>query len=785
MADFEIYSSNVGLQLPPVAPQPTETVQSVLGKKLQSFGISMLARQRATSQLMKRQEAVQAGQQAGAKLGFQPIKQNTEADILYNNAAMNTQRNVLKNTIRNTALQYRSEELSNTNVNSLDSYDSKMAIFTKTTLGSVSPQLQQFAKNNLAYYGITNRVPVANKVALLHKNIANSNLQLTVNNSLHDASIASFNGNQTAALAQKANVERSLDTAVATGQVTPSYRANVLTAYDKQIKFGRYEGQFSQQLKDGKGATAFADFSNANQKDLTPDEKQNLTSRFKSMMVDQKQAITAQYGNINSRVKDMETTIYLNGSNAATQGEVAKLKSTIDLYYSDQPEKATELKNSLDFAQTRHNFTASMTYVNPSTIALDLQEKEKELKEAPTFQKAQQLSILAADAKRILLERKADLYAIASQSPTVKMATSLQNTAIQGNKSLANGQQLGPATSSSLQDRDQALIDVEKQMGTPNKDLTIISKQELANLSGIASEGNSQQTMDAVQTLITQHINHRNVAMQDIQKAVPAANMMVLNGALNPVTRGRAGLMFQAADQKTKDLENEFQTTDIVGIKNNVRNAIMTSDYGQAILNRNGDPSKILNALDTYGYKLALVYKRQGVDDPTDQAVSDITSNQSQVGSYNGRQYVLPLSSRYDPSIVNDATNSVLEAIDPKTLRVPAGFFAGLPYNKRQLLYKNHLIQVGYPVTTTDNSGIQILDDFRIPVKTLSGQPFGFNFQDLSTPTSDIHKLMALDKKRPRILDNPLLLESNPEPFPTTSQIIKKRIKDITKNASQ
>ena len=66
---------------------------------------------------------------------------------------------------------------------------------------------------------------------------------------------------------------------------------------------------------------------------------------------------------------------------------------------------------------------------------------------------------------------KSDLYNFVAQSPAVIAATNKQRIANQGNVSLSSGAKLGSSTVSSIQDRDEAMIQVQKQIGTPNDKL--------------------------------------------------------------------------------------------------------------------------------------------------------------------------------------------------------------------------------------------------------------------------------------------------------------------------
>lgn len=744
MADqFEFFTSEVPLQPVPVAPGARETATSVLGRALSQVGEAQFQKGIRVQKEVGLEKASQAGTLAGNQLGFVPKEAKSEEDIAFNRAAMQAQKATIQNDIRNTVMGFSEDELSNSNLNSVNRYSGRVKNYADTLLPQVSPALTPYTKNMIEYYGLTHKEPIVREVDMLNRNMANSNLQLSYNNNLRDATQAAFKGDQDAAMALRTNTKKNLDSALATGNISASYHSNSLEGFDKNIKFSRYQGQFHKAIIDGTANKELANFINTNQKDLVPDEKQTLISRFNSMLLQNKQSIIAQYGNIDNKIRDLNTDIFLNGTNAAVEGRVAKMKGIVDQYYATNPDKAKQLNDSMDFASQRHDFRQSILYAPTSAIRSKVGEKEEELKGQPTFENAQNLNTLTSDARSVIAQRKTNLYDIVSQHPSVIASTTAQRNSNQANVSLNEGEKLGPATTNSIQDRDENMIQIEKQMGIAKADYEIVPPVDIQKLATVMSENDPVASTNALQAILQQHAHHMNEAMNQIQKSIPGANVMLFNGAFNPETEARRSYMFNASAAKTSELENTLGKDQIVGMKDDVRSQIM-SDYGDAILNKNGDPTKILNESIDYAYKLAMMYRLNNLGNPIGTAVNDALKSHVKINSYNGRKYLIPNNPNFDTKDVNSATFALLATMDPKTLRVPVSFRPGEDHKVRQEAYRNFLETDAYPAMTADNRGMILLDGARQPVKILDGTPegrfTGFTFKELLDKSNSLHK---------------------------------------------
>ncbi|MEE9458270.1 MAG: hypothetical protein V3V84_00740 [Candidatus Bathyarchaeia archaeon] len=741
---FEFYTSKVVLQPTPPAPVARETATSVLGKALSGIGSEGIQRQVKVGKEIGLEKVSQAGDIAGSQLGFVPRVAKSEEDIAFNRSAMRAQKMAIQNDIRNTTLGFRDDALRNSNLNSVNSYNARVKNYAQTLLPQVSEALKPYTKNMIEYYGLSHKEPVVKEVDMLNRNIVNSNVQLSFNNNLREATQAAFKGDQSAAISFGVDTKKNLDSALSSGNISSSYHTHALETFNKNVKFARYEGKFNNAIINNKANEELTNFENTNQKDLVPNEKQHLISRFNSMLLQHKQALFAQYGNIENKIKDLNTAIYLNGTNPAVENRIAKMKGIVDQYYSTTPDKAKQLKDSMDFASQHHDFRQSILYAPDSVIRSKIGEKEQELKKGnPTFEKARDLNTLTSDARGVIAQRKGNLYNIVAQNPAVIAATTAQRNSNQANVDLNTGDKLGPATTSSIQDRDETMIQVEKHMGIQPADYEIVPPQDIQKLSSLIASEDVAESLKQFLKIRDQHVNHQNEAINQLQKKIPGANIMFFNGALNPETAPRRDYMMNAMTAKTSELENTLGKTDTTGMKDTVRDDLM-SNYGDAILNKNGDPTKILNESLDYAYKLAMTYKLNGIGNPERTAVEDALKAHAKIDTYNGRKYLIPNNALLNTNEVNNATHTLILTMDPKTLRVPTSFRPGEDTKIRQENYRNFLVTDAYPALMENNTGMILLDGARQPVKIMDGSPngrsIGFTFKELLDKSNELHK---------------------------------------------
>jgi len=751
---FKVYQPSVAIQ--PVSGPDAGAAADLLADKLDKFSKGAMA----TRGKLVSAKSAREGEEAGSKIGFKPLEENTEQDIIYNKAAMQMQKMVVNNRIRNSSMQFKQDAVDNLNPNSLNEYDERMKNFAAQTMSDVSKEMKPYAENMISYYGFSNRSPVATSVKGLNKNIASSNLQVSSNNNLSDAAKAAYSGDEPGAVGLRVQHKKSLDAALASGLISSSYYSSSLDAMDKTIRLSNYEGQFGRALNSGKGADSLANFNKTDQKDLTPDEKNFLTRRFDGMMTQHKQAVTAKFGNIDQKVKDMETGILLNGVNAATQGSMDKLTAVVRDAYQDKPEKAAQLVGDMQAAVHRHNFQESQRYAPPVQIQHNLNQAFESLKKDPTAANAKNYELLKQDTAAALKQRKDDPYSIAIKHPSVMNALKGERSADKGNVSLATGDKLGSATKGSIDDVDHSLISVQQQMGIPKSDIQIVPKSQLNQVASAITNAQPQDAVQMMNDVVDAHPNNRGLAMSNLQKVVKPANFMMLNIASTPETAKHANFAYTAMNQDAKSLESMFNTKDIARLKDKTRNEFM-KDYGQSLLNVNGDPTKILDSGIDYCYKLAMVYKANGVDDPVGTAVNDAVMAHSQVGTYNGYKYVIPASKSYSPKLINQSVKAVVKGIDSKDLKVPDYYMPGVASQRdREVSYKQFLQSHTYPVTTNDNGGVRLLDDSRIPVKTKSGKDVGFGFQDIHLSTSFVNKQIVAQLAKGNILVQSAMLSA-------------------------
>ena len=742
---FEFYTSKVPVEPTPVAPVARDTATSELGRALSSVGAGIIEKQVRVGKEIGLEKSSQAGTMAGSQLGFVAREEKSEQDIAFNRAAMRAQKMTIHNDIRNSTLGFRDDALRDSNLNSVNTYNARVKNYANVLMPKVSDALKPYAKNMIEYYGLSHKEPIVREVDMLNRNIAKSNLQLSYNNNLREATKAAFKGDPKASTAFMIDTKKNLDVGLDSGHISAQYHTHAIETFNKNVKFARYEGKFNNAIINNKANEELTNFENTNQKDLIHDEKVILIRAFNSMLRDHKQAIFAQYGNIENKIKDLNTAIYLNGTNPAVEQRIAKMKGIVDQYYSTNPDRAKQLKDSMDFASQRHDFRQANMYVNPTAMRSNITEKEQELKANPTFENAQNLHIMKSDLTGIIAERKANLYDIVSRNPAVIAATQAQHNSNQANVNAADGQKLGPATKGSIQDRDETMIQLEKQMGIPEADMQIVPPKQIDKLANDISSGDTADTTLQIQKLMLEHPAHMNEAMNQLQKKIPGANIMFFNGSVNPNTMHHRDYMMEAVTNKTNILEKNvgMTTTQKDNLHKDVRSEIM-DNYGDAIFNKNGDPNKILSSMLDYNYKLALVYSEHNISSPAETAVHDTLKAHAKTDSFNGRLYVIPNNPHYNTNEINKASITLLRRLDPNTLRVPAWMFMGEASDVRQQAYKNLLLSDAYPALMENNNGMIMLDGARQPIKimdgSLYGRPIGFTFQELGDKSNDLHK---------------------------------------------
>ena len=737
---FKFYNPTVQIQ-PQTGPDAGAAAEAFANKL---SGVSKQAF--ALRQPLVTEESRKEGEEAGSKLGFKPLEENTPQDIVYNRAAVEAQKSIIQNRIRNSSMQFRQDAIQNLSPKSLGEYDSRMQSFVQTVKSGTTKELQPYVDNMSQYYGFANRAQVLGQVKGLNDNIARSNLQVSVNNNINDISRAAFHGDEISAAALRANIKKPLDSALETGLISGSYHASTMESIDKKIKYSHYEGQFHRALQSGKGSDAIRNFREDDQKDLTPEDKTYLDNRFNGMIREHKQDLAIQYGNVDQKAKDLESAIVLNGENSATIGSMAKMKSIVNDFYQDDPDKAAKINNDLDFAIQRHNFTDSMKFASPISIAKKLNDLDEELKENPTEQNVKNNQTLKSDLKALITARTEDPYSVAIKHPSVLNAINGERSAELGNTSLSSGEKMGSATKGNIDDVDNAIIGVQTAWGQPKSKIMIVPKSQLSELASAVSNAEPQQAVQMIQSVVAEHPGHANMVMSNLQTVIKPSNFMMLNIASNPETEKHSAFAYQAMQNDTKSIESLFDKRDITGIKDKVHDVFM-KDYGQSLLNVNGDPTKLINSGTDYCYKLALIYKQNGIPDAEKTAVNDAVMAHSQVGTYNGYKYVIPNDNYYDPGTINHAVQSLIKGIDVDNVRVPDYYLPESNAKFRAKSYKDFLTSHAYPVTSNDNNSIRLMDDSRVPVKDKMGNDVGFKFQDLKLGDSSIRQSIAKDAK--------------------------------------
>lgn len=705
--------------------------------------------------------AAKAGEKAGNQLGYQERAPITEADKAFNQAAKQAHQALIHTEIQTNIMKARADAIDNLSPNSLTEFNANVEGFSKGLLSSVGEGNQDYAKNLLNYYSTTNQMQVSSAVRGLNKQIQLANTLDFVNKISSQANDAAFAGDTISSAALFHDMQRKLDAGLYAGIVSPAQHENQIKATRSDINISHYMGQFQRQLQDGKGKEAYQHFmdkvhpdTTGHTNNLSYTEADSIRSKMHTMLQVHQQEQALKFGSLSKEVGDF---VAANTNNVGLDQVTVKEKAAnlisqiVEAHPEDSYDRQQQLRQ-VQFGLLAQNVLSEAQWSSPAEradmvnkIAATEQKRGVEL----TKDEVQNYSALINSVKAMDKQLKDDPAAYAFQHPAVKQALENRQQQLRGQVSLTGDtlqtaglpqQQLGKGAPLNT-DPYYSAIQIQKKMGIPDKDISLIPKTELADFASSISNLGAEDALKAVQQKIGQYPGYENIAAKNLSKVVKFPVMALLNAYDNPTSRARMSLLYQAANNSEEELKKRITKDQSKNLVDNVKNAIQ-SNYGEAVLNMPGDPTSAINAYTEISTKAAMVYSLNGVANPAQQAVNDLVNGHINTFRVNGHRVMIP--GNIDASSTQRGAMSLMQSLRPESLDVPGYFYPGLPLERRQELYANNIALQGMASMNDNQDGMYIMDANRVPVKNSKGDYIGFSFKDLTDPSkAELHQYIS------------------------------------------
>jgi len=747
MADLRNYERSSELQQTPMA-DVMSPAEKLIGT-LRQFTDNRFKQ----AQSIANDKAAKAGQSAGSNLNYQEKTAYTEADRAFNQAAQQAHQALIHTEIQTNIMKYRVDTIDNLSPNSLSEFNAKVDGFSKGLLSSVGEGNQDYAKNLISYYTTTNQIQVASAVRGLNKQIQLAGILDFTNRVNSQANDAAFAGDTISSAALFHDAKRKLGASLYAGVISPSQYESKVQAMRSEINVSHYMGQFQRQLQAGKGKEAYQHFmdevhpdTTGHTKNLSYLEADSIRSKMHTMLQAHKQERDLRYSSLNKEVGDF---VAANTTNTdldpiIVKEKAANLSAQVMDAYDDKPYEKEKSLRKIQFGMMAQNVLSEAQFLSPSERAemiTQITTMEQKRGVELTKDEVQNYSALINSLQAMDKQLKEDPAAYAFKHPAVKRALENRQEQLRGQVSLTGDtlqtaglpqQQLGKGAPINV-DPYYSSIQIQKHMGIPDKDISLIPKAELADFASSISNLGAEDSLKALQQKIAQYPGYEGIAAKNLSKAVKFSVMALLNAYNNPSSRARMSLLYQAANNSEDELKKPLTSDQLRGLKDDVARALQ-ANYGEAVLNMPGDQTAGINARAEIATKAAMVYALNGVPNPAQQAVNDLVDNHINTFRVNGHLVMVP--SNIDASSAQRGIRSLLKSVDVNNLRVPDLLHQGLPDERRQAIYHDELIFNGMAAMSEDNEGMYLVDKNKIPVETKDGKLISFNFKDLTNPSN-------------------------------------------------
>lgn len=700
-------------------------------------------------QMQQNYAAKQEGEQAGSDLNFKPSQPVTQADMVYQNAALEANKAAVQLDISSNLQRIRDEVMDPKNFgpDAVNRYNKLASAYQEGAFAAIPREVQPSAKHFFEYYNQQNSQVVTHSVQGLTKNQLQYQLFDYLNQTEKDASNASFSGDHDAAAALVGQGVQKLQSAVATGLIGGPTAAHLKEGYVSQAHQEGYLGQFSRILNtDPSKASAFiSDFLKSPGVDMTPIERMKLVTTMHRMW--RQYELQQDMDGINIR-QQMKSAI-AGVQNGESPSKYANIVAQVQGF---SPKEYPAFAAKMQAAEFSYAVEDALTYATPAEqqAILTASKPHPFLADGVTPNPAYAELIAAWDHASNLVQKldkqwKDDPAGMAIKNPSVVKAYDDRNQAATGPDGKVQS-----VTRGTINPLD-AMINVELKRGVPPENLSVMTKSMAAGTVSELKGMDLPGQVAKLNSLLPQYGQYAPIASKDLQKAgLEFQPLLAVAVSNNPASRGALPDVMKALSANPKDIEKAMPagaTTKAV----HAQVAGAMSDWSAAMLqSSNGDTTQhraeMTKAVTQYASWLVANGKSDSAG-AAQMAADTLINNFYNYSKINGYKVALPKD--VDTSMAKDAFNYLLDGAKKSDLQVP-GFYAStfhtLTNDQLQSQYKSDSVGQAHLAVLPGDTTAVLVDDQSTPILDKSGKRFEFNFKDLGDSFSPIRTEMAKQK---------------------------------------
>lgn len=686
-------------------------------------------------------DAKQAGEQAGSDLNFQPSKPITQADMIYQGAALEANKAAVQLDISGNLQRIRDDVLDPKNFgpDALDRYNKLASAYQEGAFASIPKEVQPAAKHFFEYYNQQSQNMVTNHVQGLTRN----QMQFQLFDYLHEtekqAGNAAFSGDYDSASALTGQGIQKLQSAVATGLIAGPTAAHLKQGYVSQAHQDLYLGQFSRLLNSdpAKASGFIGDFLQNDNVDMNPIEKMKMVTQMHRMWKQYELQQDADGINLEQQMKSAVAGV----QNGESPSQYANVVAQVQGF---KPVKYPAFNAKMQAAELSYGLEQALTYTKPEEAQQFLRDHEpnKFLKDGtPNPAYAEMMSVWHHGqdiVNKLDKQWKDDPAGMAIKNPTVLKAYDARNQAATGPDGKVQS-----VTRGTINPID-AMVNVQRQHGIPDSQLSVMTKSIASSKVAMINGLDLPQGVDALQDIFNQYgPQYAAIVSRDLSKAgLSITPLLALAVKNNPQSRGALPDVLKAMQANPKDLDKSLPVG--MGMKD-VRKAVpgALSDWEASMQNYNGDTTQhraqMQGAVGQYAAYLLASGKAKDSAAAAQSAADTLINNFYSYPKINGYKAAIP--KQYDTALVNKAFGHLWDEAKSADLQTPqlyASTFHTLGGDALQRQYKSDSISQAHLAVEPGDKSAVLVDNQGSPITTKDGKTFKVNFDDLNDTFSDI-----------------------------------------------
>lgn len=730
----------------PITPDPKgqiaiRDVQSGVDRLQNAFqGFSNASLQRYQEQA--NYEAKQAGEQAGSQPGFKPSQPYTQADMVYQNAALEANKASVQLDISGNLQRLRDQVLDPKNFgpDALNKYNQLASAYQEGAFAAIPKEVMPSAKHYFDYYNQQSQSAINSRVDSLTRNQLQFQLFDYLNTTGKQASNAAFGGDHDAASALTNQAVQKLDAAVSTGLISGAQAAHLKNGYVTQEHQDFYLGQFSHLLNSDptKAAGFISDFLHSDGVDMNPLEKMKMVTHMHAMW----KQYQLQQSLDGTNLKQQMSSALAGVQNGEPSSSYASVIAQVQGF---APDKYPEFAAKMQGAEFGYAVEQALTYATPA----EQQEILKASKPNPFLKNGEPDPaygpLIAAWnhgndlVKKLDKQWKDDPAGMAMKNPSVTKAVEDHNTAASGPDGKVQGVSRGTINPV------DAMVNVQRQRGVAPEDISVMPKSIAASTVSQLKSMELPQQVETLQGLFGQYgAQYAPELSHDLQKAgLEFAPLLLTAVANNNASRGALPDVTKAMQTSLKDIEKAMPA----GMTHkDVTKMVPTStaDWDTAMQQSyNGDTTQyraqMRGAIGQYAAWMLANGKAKDPSSAVQSASDTLLNNFYSYSKFNGYKAAIP--KQYDTGLVNDAFNHLWKEAQDAQLKVPQLYgstFRTLTSDGLQKQYKADSISQAHLAVEPGDAGAVLVDNQGSPITTTDGRKFSFKFGDLGNAFSDI-----------------------------------------------